>query len=1627
MLESYCRLGVQGDKCDKPFRYRHRHLYVRKKALDSLRALDPPPADLAALVVAFNAFDNEAVAAYIENELAVLAPHFDSEDAEREWLKEADILYWRLVATTVHCHEAAVIVRKYAPGSSDLHPYAEGCEAMHELEALACGYGPGGESMEGNLTRLFNMDPSETSIQGLITEHFELVQRVNKNPDISIDTIMKHSLLRYIREHPDFASVHVAEEACAAKEVDYKTTVLRLKETLARKSAHSAGVTAFYVDRSPDRDRDREGGRRSKPKPKVPKKTDANTHCFKCGRTGVRSNESHDCNIEGTHKKHAAFDRDRALRILGRPVAGTTIPSMLARSEQPTNWQEQASQLQARLHALEAVTSLSGSQASGGDSPAPLSGGWAAIVSMDGMPEGGRYPHEVLDALPSSVPGVMSGLSAAAVGHLDSGLLASLVFTAVLDSGATMHMVNDRRLFGAIDCATAVSRVRIEGISGHLSASGIGAVPLSFYDSSAEKTIRIDLHNCLYVPSLPRNLISVSQLLAADFEVNFKSHLVSILVPVPRASHHTITSKVENGLFQLKFSSRVADQYGLMAGGPAIAASTSSSATPAVWHQRFAHSQLTHNLNVLRAHVRDLHVTRTAPPVDISKCETCCLHKAKRRHHGDIHGTMLSTGPHQLVHVDGASLSGMPRSRENFAGFYLFVDDYDSTIFVAGYTQKSHALQCYQAYIAWVRSTLPSRSGSGGTVQFHVVFKSDYAGELSAGNVKRFLESGGHGRMHSSPHAPEENSVAERAVQTVKSFGKVIFADAKFRPDMWFLSIQMAAFILMLLPATRNGGVTPYERRWNATPTIAFLRAPGCKVYYYNYTAGKINFNEPRAKVGVLVGYDLHSRVYKILSMQSNRIVRSSDCSFDESVFPLGSTLARTPMAVTDEAAAGSLRLGQTDGDRPLQTRLRDECDEEDDVIQSVLVPPTIDPAILPDGDAADEAGLGEPPQDWTGERFEPHDRPQGSTRSGAAFRGLLAHDEVLDITMLPRVLHALACFAGSEETAGCEFQRPDEAEYAYAFRIKTGINTVFGAYEPGSYKDAMTCVDFASWMQSMANEWHALERLGAFELVPAISVPKQFKIISSMWVYKVKPPPSNGEEVKRKSRLVIRGFLQDTAGLNTFAPTVKMVTLRVLVALSTFLGWRLHQMDVCNAFLNASLPDGNTYMKLPEGYEKEGMVVRLKKALYGLKNSPREWNIELTGHLMRIGLVRSVLDACLFIKVVDGMVVLILAIHVDDIIITGVGDEITWVVEKMKEAFQMDDMGEPSRILGMDIVYDEDLRITTLHQASYIDKMLHRFNGDKLFKTRMTPMEQGCKLSKDDEEKDESAISFPYRELVASLLYLSICTRPDIAFTVKELSRFLNNPGKRMIAVAVRCLHYVATFKSFGLRFHHGLRKVAGAFYYTGAPVTAYSDASFADRDDRKSTAGVLLLFNGTAIMWSSKTLKTIACSSQDAELMALSDCSREIVFLQNLLDSIGYSIPKVRLRGDNMGSLFVAENPANHQKTKHIEVRYFFVRQKVEEGRIVLSFVPTAEQQADFLTKALGKFLHRALTASAMGYDEFPEIEMAGLQSASLAVPPSSGAPSLRFQPRVIARRNSIGFASYDGFYNHLNADGF
>jgi hypothetical protein len=334
--------------------------------------------------------------------------------------------------------------------------------------------------------------------------------------------------------------------------------------------------------------------------------------------------------------------------------------------------------------------------------------------------------------------------------------------------------------------------------------------------------------------------------------------------------------------------------------------------------------------------------------------------------------------------------------------------------------------------------------------------------------------------------------------------------------------------------------------------------------------------------------------------------------------------------------------------------------------------------------------------------------------------------------------------------------------------------------------------------------------------------------------------------------------------------------------------------------------------------------------------------------------------------------VVLLVGVHVDDLLMVGPRNKVDWLRKKMTDKFKCDDLGRPDRVLGVDITYHANGDIL-VHQTSYVDKLLFKFRLDDA-QDRPTPMEAKLQFSKDDEPKTEKdKPRFPYRELVASLLYLVICTRPDLAFTVKELSRFLINPGHRMVQTAKRALRYAAKTKGLGLLYHRTCQSVLGGLFYARpeSPVCAFSDAAFADQlSDRKSTAGMVLMFNGCSIMWWSKIIRTVACSSQDAEFMALSDSCREVCFIQNLLNSIGYHVTKSSLFGDNKGSLCLAKNPGDHQKSKHIEVRYFFIRQKVEEERVQVAYVKTTDQLADLLTKALDTKQHERLSLAVMGH---------------------------------------------------------
>ena len=623
--------------------------------------------------------------------------------------------------------------------------------------------------------------------------------------------------------------------------------------------------------------------------------------------------------------------------------------------------------------------------------------------------------------------------------------------------------------------------------------------------------------------------------------------------------------------------------------------------------------------------------------------------------------------------------------------------------------------------------------------------------------------------------------------------------------------------------------------------------------------------------------------------------------------------------------------------------------------------PPYVAPVVLPNGAGAG-AGAGVPqtvprevrnlqrtPKCWL-----PAHRPANVAQRARSSRSIPS----TAVSFLAVALRALAVFT------------PDPSDVCAIAHTAVA----FYGQEPATYQEAITCPDADRWQQAMQTEMDSMERLKAFESVPLSVVPEGVKVLPSRWVFKIKPD-------KYKARICVRGDMQplSQAG-DTFSPTLKFITVRLLFAIAALYGLTVWQMDVCNAFVNAKL-DGVVYMHSPQGFYTHGYCLRLLKALYGLKGSPRAWFQHLQTFLIQIGLKSCELDPCLFILIVNNAIVLLVGVHVDDLLIVGMLEKTTWFRQQMKDEFKMTDLGRPEVLLGLNINYSSEGTIT-LTAETYISKLAKRFNFEhcQSKKSYSTPMETGCHLSVADEAKDEHEIGdFPYMSLVASLLYISIAVRPDISFAVKELCRFMVRPGTAMVKAAKRVLRYVINTPKLGLMYHANHRSILSGMWMStdNNPIVSFSDADFAGEvDTRRSTEGMILLFNGTGISWWSRTIKTVACSTQDAEYMALSDTARETMFCRHLLVLLGFQLSTTPVYGDNNGSLALAANPGGeHQRSKHIDVRYHYVRQVQEEKEVATLKVGTAWQLADFLTKALGFIQHQFLVLIAMGMNSGDE----------------------------------------------------
>ena len=496
-------------------------------------------------------------------------------------------------------------------------------------------------------------------------------------------------------------------------------------------------------------------------------------------------------------------------------------------------------------------------------------------------------------------------------------------------------------------------------------------------------------------------------------------------------------------------------------------------------------------------------------------------------------------------------------------------------------------------------------------------------------------------------------------------------------------------------------------------------------------------------------------------------------------------------------------------------------------------------------------------------------------------------------------------------------------------------------------HKDAMNSPDADEWRTAEHAEYESLLANKTWVLVPR---PRDKPVVECRWVYDLK------HDGRHKARLVAKGFTQ-VYGENyheTFSPVARFESIRYLFAHAALEDWEIEAMDVKTAFLNGDLEE-EIYMEQPEGWivsGKEDYVCLLKKAIYGLKQASRQWNKKIHESLVQQGYVRTYSDAGVYVYRRQGgnkhdsdpNEVSIIVLYVDDLLLMGTSrSQIDKVKKTLGTQYKMVDLGPVKRFLGLRITRDRIARILDIDQEEYIEAVILN-HGMTNCKPARTPLPAGAVLQA-AEADSPAKLRKAFQSLMGSLLYACLGTRPDLAFAISRLGKYSANPSEEHLNFLRYVLRYLQGTKHYRLRYDGS----------SNAGLIAYSDSDWAeDKDDRHSQTGYIFKMACGAISWASRRQPTISLSSTEEEYKAASDTCRQMMWLRTFGQELGDDISSATpLCMDNQGAIFLAENPAIDRRTKHVEVRYHFIREYNVNGHVDLYYVPTKEQLADALTK--------------------------------------------------------------------------
>ncbi|KAI0996919.1 hypothetical protein K3495_g11263 [Podosphaera aphanis] len=942
-----------------------------------------------------------------------------------------------------------------------------------------------------------------------------------------------------------------------------------------------------------------------------------------------------------------------------------------------------------------------------------------------------------------------------------------------------------------------------------------------------------------------------------------------------------------------------------------------------LWHQRLGHPG-----PGSMQHIRSETVKIDEKGPKTFECKDCALNKATKLI--SRRPTERARIPFERVHFDLVTYS--PIGFDGSRYMLHFCDDMSRMNFVYLLANKSgpNLLRHFKNFVAYTKRQFK---------QDIKIFRCDQESGLGRA-FEEWVAELGIVVEWSAVRTSEQNGQSERSGGVIQTKARCLGNSASLPSDYWPEFVMTAAYLINRSPTSSLGWLSPLStlRQSLKIPErdeYSHLKAFGCTAYALDKSIAKGDKMKPRAKTGFLVGYNSRN-IYRILLLDEEVVIGTRDVIFDENLFLFN----RQEPTVEDDSI--------TVIDFTMTTPVPDiTLDIEDVPIRNN------EPNIQTNDD--DKSSL------TLTSQSEKYIKTESSISVNLESEVLPEKESCADNETHWRKLDRCAIDENNILTSKRIRKKSEKAESLDPSALVSLFNVfVIGNAKslqklhqselpppPNTWNHLKNHQFSEEFWNAMKIEYNTLVEKNTIQLVRQSDSMHPIPL-RCVFTYKL---DEAGYLLKFKARICVRGDLQPRTDEDNYASTLAFQVFRVLMALVAYFDLETLQVDAVNAFCNSPL-DEEIYLYNPPGFGHKGQILRLLRGLYGLRKSPKLWLKLLSGTLLEIGLYQVPGQSCVYTDFKG----IIIFFFVDDLVFIFPENrrhDTLQMLQKLTEKFEFRILGELEWFLGVKISRNRINKILRLSQQTYIEKTCREY-GCCETKSRINTPLTSDKMLRNIHQATPDEIKL-YQKKVGSLIYASGVTRPDIARAVSHIAEFMSNPSTAHLEAVDHCLYYLYQTRELVIKY---TKSAEGS-----ETVNCSADAAFANTEERRSVQGFVFKLCGGPVHWNSSKQATVTTSSTEAELLSLSNATKELIWMQRLFAGIKFHPhEEVKIFNDNIQTirLLNKEDPIIKTRLKHVDIYQHWLREQVQQKQVIVSWVSTNSMVADGMTKSLSRQKH-------------------------------------------------------------------